>query len=255
MGGRRCIISTMALVNFRATIDDFAKGKLWHWHIPLWLFGLYVFIKMFEFNMGGTIPGVLLVPYWFDFMVHEFAHVFAGPMPPIVAAAAGSFSELVIGVGLVVGALLLRNFFALLFCLLWFDLVLQSIGTYMADAVPRQLPLVSLGGAFTGQDATHDWHFIFGELGMLGASGLIGGSLRALGHLVGLFGLVFAAWLIYKMAVVNKQKVAAPAAPAPKPKAAFPSTQASRPATNSVYPEATRGDLATRKPLDDPDQH
>lgn len=197
----------MALADLRANIDTYAQDKWWQWHIPLWLFGAYVFYKMLGFDLTGPLPFVVAVPHAFDFMLHELAHILTAWLPPVVSAGAGSFSELLLGIALVWGAFTMRNYFASLFCFLWLMLACLSVGAYMADAVPRQIPLVSLGGALAGsENATHDWHFIFGELNMLGASGFIGGIFRVFGILAGLAGLLFSGWIIYKMATAAGSK-------------------------------------------------
>src|SRR6185369_13491070 len=123
-------------------------------------------------------------------------HLFTAFLPSVLTASAGSVSELLLGSGLVAGAFWFRNYFASLFCCLWFDLAAQSAGTYMADAIPQRLPLVSLDGALSGQDPVHDWHFVFGQLHMLGASAFIVNGLRFVGHAVGLFGVAFSAYML-----------------------------------------------------------
>lgn len=233
------------LESLRASIDEYVKGKLWYWHIPLWLFGAYIFIKLLGFNMLAGLPFVLLVPYSFDFTLHEFAHIFTAFLPPILCASAGSISELLLGTGLVAGAFYFRNYFASMFCLLWFDLTCQSAGTYMADAVPQRLPLVSLGGALSGQDAKHDWHFVFGQLHMLGASAFIGNSIRFIGHVAGLFGMLFAAWIIYKMAAAASEPRTGSAQPKPLSKPTHTVATIAAPSPNRpIYPEPTQGTLA-----------
>lgn len=241
------MIRHMNLANFRAafadSVQEYAVGKDWYWYLPLWLFGAYVFVKLVGFNMLVGLPIVLLVPYSFDFMLHEMAHLVTAFLPPVLTASAGSVSELLLGTGLVIGAFWFRNYFAAMFCCLWFDLTAQSAGTYMADAIPRRLPLVSLGGALSGQDPVHDWHFVFGQLHMLGISGFIGNSIRAVGHVVGLFGLLFAAWIIYRIAATAQDQVAHRQPLPAKPAGTVPpivTTVQGRP----TYPEPTRGLLA-----------
>ena len=235
----------MVLATFRASLDEYTKDKLWYWHIPLWLFGAYIFIKLLGFNMLVGLPVVLLVPYSFDFVLHEFAHLFTAPLPAVLTASAGSGSELLLGTGLVVGAFYFRNYFASMFCLLWFDLTCQSAGTYMADAIPQRLPLVSLGGALSGQDPIHDWYFVFGKLHMLGASAFIGNSLRFVGHVAGLVGMLFAAWLIYRMAAAASSPQAETAQSKLPAKPVHSVATIAAPSPNRfIYPEPIRGNLA-----------
>ncbi len=232
----------MALANLRAPLDEFVKGKSWYWYVPLWLFGLYAFVQLCRFDMLKPMAVVVLIPYSFDFMLHEFAHIFTAFLPAVLTASAGSVSELLLGAGLVFGAFWFKNYFAVLFCCLWADLTLQSAGTYMADAIPQRLPLVSLGGALSGQDPVHDWHFVFGQLHMLGMSAFIGNSLRVIGFCVGLFGLALSGWVMYKMAAANRSTAASPT-PIAAPPLSSPSTPGtSRP--SSIYPTPTKGALA-----------
>lgn len=235
----------MVLATLKASVNEYAKDKLWYWHIPLWLFGAYIFVKLLGFNMVAGLQTVLLVPYSFDFVLHEFAHLFTAFLPAVLTASAGSISELLLGTGLVVGAFYFRNYFASMFCLLWFDLTCQSAGTYMADAIPQHLPLVSLGGAFSGQDPIHDWHFVFSKLHMLGMSVFIGNSLRFVGHVAGLFGMLFAAWIIYKMAAATSVPHTTTTTPTPLAKPAHTVARIAAPSPNrSIYPEPTQGTLA-----------
>jgi len=234
----------MALSDLRTSLGEFPKDKVVWWHVVLWLFGLYILVQLFGFKMGGEMPGVLLVPYSFNFMLHEWSHILTGFLPPILSAAAGSGSELLLGLGLVIGAIWFKNWFALMFCLLWFDLALQSAGGYMADAVVRKLPLVSLGGALSGQDATHDWNFIFGQLHLLGASEFIGNSLRLFGHVVGIFALLFAAYLIVQMIIFKRAEKSVR-----QPERSWEKLPTST-ATKSIYAEPTKGALAYNKPQD-----
>jgi len=191
---------TMSISGIRQYVETYASGKLWYWYLPLWLLGLYAFFELFQFDMiKGQMPLILLIPYSFDFLLHEMAHIVTALLPAVLTASAGSLSELLLGTGLVVMAFWQRIYFVSLFCLLWLDLACQSAGTYMADAIPQQLPLVSLGGALSGQEPIHDWHFVFGQLDLLPASAFIGNSLRFIGVVCGLFGVLFSAWVMYKI--------------------------------------------------------
>lgn len=249
------MIMIMVFAKTRADIDKYAKGKLWYWHLPLWLFGVYVFVELVGFNLIDPQPFVLAVPHSFDFILHEFAHVFTAWLPPLLAAVSGSAVELLLGGLLVYGAYQFRNYFASLFCCLWFMLTCMSVGSYMADAVPQKIPLVSLGGSIAGaQDVVHDWNFIFGELNMLDSSAFIGNSLRMFGIIVGLFGLVFSAWIIYKMAAAASANE-----PTESEKTLLKNAQVNNNSylrdadgKGSIYPTATRGNLSHPSPTEGP---
>ena len=241
------MIKLMAFAQTRENINQYAKDKLWYWHLSLWLFGAFVFVKLLGFNMVNSPSFVIAVPYAFDFMLHEMAHIVTAWLPSLLTAAAGSGSELLLGAGLVYGAYRFRNYFASLFCWLWLMLACMSVGSYMADAVPMRIPLVSLGGALSGSEQTiHDWNFIFGKLHMLGASGFIGGMFRVAGVLAGLFGLIFTAWIMYKMAAAKDAKV-----PEDKPKllslSAWPTGDQTADSKGHIYPNPTKGNMAERQ--------
>jgi len=240
----------MAFAKTKARIDQYAKDKTWYWHLPLWLFGLYVFVELLGFHLGRPMSFILMIPYSFDFMLHEMAHIMTAWLPPIITAAAGSASELLLGALLVQGAFLFSNYFASIFCCLWMMLACESVGDYMADAIPQHIPLVSLGGAMSGSEQTiHDWHFVFGQLNLLDKSALIGHSFRVLGVLFGVFGILFSAWIMYKMAAAKDQKpkmtqedlAVLKAAAAPSGMRANPSSP-----DGGVYPNAIKGSLVAK---------
>ncbi len=238
------IIKVMVFANTRARVHEYAKGKTWYWFLPLWLFGAFVFIKLLSFSLIEPLPVVLAIPHAFDFTLHEFAHVLTAWLPPLVTAAVGSGSELLLGLLLVYGAFKFRNYFASLFCFLWLMLVCMSVGSYMADALPRRIPLVSLGGTLSGSETvTHDWNFVFGQLHLLGASGFIGNSVKVLGVLAGIFGLLFSAWVMYKMASATDKKPMTP-----EDLEALKTAAADLPPKHEIYPKATKGNLADRDP-------
>ena len=224
-------------------IDSYISGKKWYWYLPLWLLGLYMYVELFEFNMvKQQMPLIWLVPYSFDFLLHEIAHIATAFLPPVLTASAGSGSEVLLGTLLIAMAVWQRSYFASLFCFLWFALACDSAGQYMADAVPQRLQLVSLGGALSGQDPLHDWHFVFGQLHLLGASAFIGNSLRAIGFLVGLAGVAFTAWLLYKMAADGHAEARQQHLQDLASKLADMKGQDTQ---DSLYPEATKGQFVS----------
>jgi hypothetical protein len=205
------IIMLMAFEYTKNNIDEYIKGKTWYWYVPLWVFGLYVFWQLLHFSYDKPLPFIIVVPYSFDFMLHEIAHIVVAFLPQVFVAAAGSVSELLLGSLLIFTAFKTRGYFASLFCFLWFMLACESAGTYMADARAQQIPLFSLGAALSGSDqATHDWHFVFGQLHMLRYDTLIGGTVKIIGTVAALFGIFFSAWLMYKMAASTEPKVLNP---------------------------------------------
>lgn len=235
---------------FKLDLHDYAQNRGWYWYVLPWLFGLYIFIQLLSFDLNKPLPFVISIAQSANFILHELAHVFTTFLPAIITAVSGSFTELLLGLGLVVGAFLTRCYFAVLFCSLWFMLACQSVAQYMADARAQKLALVSLGNGFSGSEGViHDWHFIFGELGILQVDTFIAGVVRIFGVLVGLFGLSFTIWIMYKMYSVKAIPEAA-SKPADRPTPKSPVT-ASR--SVNLYPTVSKGPLALHEaPKEDP---
>jgi hypothetical protein len=191
----------MSLSSTKIQIDEYVKGRKWYVYLPVWLFGMYLFVKLLQFDPNKQLPFVIFIAQSFDFFLHEMAHILTAFLPSILTASAGSLSEILLGSVLVLFAFRSRYYFTTLICSMWFLLACQSAGTYMADARAQKLSLVSLGAALSGSDtAIHDWHFVFGKLHILHLDTFIGGTVRAVGILVALAALIFTAWLMYLMA-------------------------------------------------------
>ncbi|MFZ1323998.1 MAG: hypothetical protein WAQ57_02445 [Candidatus Saccharimonadales bacterium] len=189
----------MFIRNLKAQIDTYVQNKTWYWYVPVWLFGWYLFINLLSFDLGGDMPFIISIAYGANFILHEAAHLATAFLPDILVSAAGSAAELLLGMLLIIIGIRGKTYFASLFGFLWFMLATQSVADYIADARTQALPLVSFGGG----DPMHDWNFILGELGLLGQEAMLAAILRAVGIAVGLFGLVFSGWIIYKIAAAK----------------------------------------------------
>lgn len=243
----------LMLKSAKIKIDSYASGKTWYWYILPWLFGLYIFIKLFSFNLNEPMPFVVAVPHSFDFMLHEMSHILTGFLPGLLTALSGSASEILLGLALIFGAFKTRSYFASLFCFLWFMLACFSVAAYMADARAQELQLVSLGNGFSSSEGViHDWNYIFGELGLLNLDKFFAGTVWLLGLMSGIFGLAFSAYMILKIAnspsasesmsddeALLLQTTASVSGIKP------PSTRHYKQnAKGSIYPEATKGRMA-----------
>jgi hypothetical protein len=88
-----------------------------------------------------------------------------------------------------------RDYFGACVCLAWLGTNIYSVGIYMADAQPMELPLVS---PFSSHPL-HDWNHLFTRMGLLSSSGFIGFMTKAFGSLVMILAIAGASWLCYKM--------------------------------------------------------
>ena len=129
--------------------------------------------------------------YLIDFGVHEVSHLVVFFLPAIFVAAAGSIGEVSFTLLLLFATLKAKSYFAAVFTGLWVMLGFMSAGRYMADARAQNLPLIG-----PGETVQHDWHYVFSQLGWLNADTFIGGSMQAIGIIIGAGGLLFGLYLI-----------------------------------------------------------
>lgn len=162
-------------------------------------FFIYLYIQILSFDQGQISNPILGGLYFILFGIHEAAHIAFGFLPPIVTAASGSLSEIVFTVILVVASIKAKSYLATGFSLLWVMLAMSSAGRYMADAKSQLMPLIG-----PGANPQHDWHFVFGELGLIEQGAVIGDTLRFVGYGVGVIALIVVIW--YVMVLVLRSK-------------------------------------------------
>lgn len=165
--------------------------------LPLWLylvgliFFIYLFVAIWGFSAENSSNLILSGMYLVNFGVHEVSHIILFFLPAIFVAAAGSIGEVSFTVLLCFAAIKAKSYFAAVFTGLWVMLGLMSAGRYMADARTQSLPLIG-----PGETVQHDWHYVFSQLGWLNADTVIGGTVQALGIIIGVCSLLFGAYLI-----------------------------------------------------------
>ncbi len=244
----------MAFVRLRESIDEYVKGKNWYWYAPFWVFAAYLFVKLLDFKLDEPAPSFfILIAQSLDFFLHEMAHLVTAFLPHMFVAFAGSAAELLLGLGLIITAFVVRSYFASVFCFLWFMLATFSVADYIGDARAQNLPLVSFGGG----DPIHDWNFILGKLSLLPYDTLIANITRGVGTAAGVFGLAFSGWLLIRI-VHEKSEAKRKAAveevmnkitakpPVERPDEPF--------VAKDLYPSATKGRLANQpEPKNPPD--
>jgi hypothetical protein len=159
---------------------DSIKGRSWKSHC----FGVALMLALFV-EIVQLEPETFSILYPLQVMMlgaHELAHVVTGWLPKLLTASAGSFVELLIPLALTGYALKSRNYITSLFLVLWLNLSLSSVGTYMADARAGKLNLVSVDSALGGDSAIiHDWKYIFESLGIIKLDIVIGSITKFIG--------------------------------------------------------------------------
>lgn len=129
--------------------------------------------------------------YFIDFGVHEASHLAVFFLPPILVASAGSIGEMVFSFLILAATIKGKAYFACAFAGLWVMLAMTSAGRYMADARSQLLPLIG-----PGETVTHDWNYVFGQLGWLNADTVIGGTFSAIGIVIGALALAWGLWVV-----------------------------------------------------------
>ena len=166
--------------------------------LPVWLYILgllffaYLFLAILSFSSESANNLIVSGMYFIDFGVHEASHLAVFFLPAIFVAAAGSFGEVSFTLLLLFAALKAKSYFAAVFTSLWVMLAFMSAGRYMADARTQLLPLIG-----PGETLQHDWNYVFSQLGWLNADVIIGGTMRTIGIIIGIAGLLFGLYLIY----------------------------------------------------------
>ena len=127
--------------------------------------------------------------------IHELGHIVCAPLGTFVGVLGGSFVQCVAPLAGMVSLARQSDYFGLAVCGGWLATNLFGVGTYMADARVRELPLVS---PFSGHPL-HDWHFLFRELGWLDACEEIGFLTKVLATGVMAASLGFGGWLVWRM--------------------------------------------------------
>lgn len=127
--------------------------------------------------------------------IHELGHVLFGPLGWNMGLAGGSILQCLVPLGSLFMFARQRDDFAVCVGLAWLGSNLFSVGVYMADALVRELPLVTPFGG----NPIHDWAQLFGSMGCLRQAESIGMAMK-LAAMVSI-GLGFAGgcWLVREM--------------------------------------------------------
>ncbi|HEY3320430.1 MAG TPA: hypothetical protein VGP72_08185 [Planctomycetota bacterium] len=185
-----------------ADILDWCAGRHWPLRALLLSWLAYVGVRQFWDPMyaGQNLFAAI------NLGIHEGGHLLTGGMGKFICAAAGSFLQCAVPVISVFVFLKQRDYFGISVCFGWLSINFVSVGVYMADAQKMALPLVTVGGGSGHIEEIHDWHFLFGRMGLLNMCEEIGGLTRFLGHVSMLACMIAGGWLLWKMATLPKPK-------------------------------------------------
>lgn len=126
-----------------------------------------------------------------NLIFHEAGHLIFSPLGQFMTVLGGSMLQVLIPVVAAVAFVRQEQPFGAAICVWWAGQNLVDLAPYIADA--RALQLVLLGGRTGAEVEGHDWEFILTRLGLLHRDQAIGRTVHALGMIVMVGSLAFAA--------------------------------------------------------------
>ena len=134
-----------------------AAGRA-HGLLVLALLGWQILGRELDFN---ATTGPLRFIHGIDLVIHEAGHAFAIYLPRFLYVLGGGALQVLLPAVCAWTFLKQRQPGSFAVALFWTGESVTDVAIYMADAKKRALPL--LGGDPIG----HDWHYLFGQLGLL----------------------------------------------------------------------------------------
>jgi hypothetical protein len=126
-----------------------------------------------------------------DLVFHEAGHLIFSPLGQFMSVLGGSLMQVLIPIVCATAFIRQAQPFGAAICVWWAGQNLVDLAPYIADARALQLPL--LGGGTGAEVDGHDWEFILTRLGVSHLDAALGRTAHALGMVVMLGSLAFAA--------------------------------------------------------------
>jgi hypothetical protein len=177
------------LESLRADARDWCAGRSWIWRALLLAYLLRVGVGHLRDPEYSSLFGGITLG------IHELGHVLLSWAGQFVSIAGGSLAQVAAPAA---GAWLLyrqRDYFGVAVAGAWEAFSLWNLATYVGDARTRALPLVGLVA-----DPIHDWNWILGRLGILGADRTLAALTRLAAFSIWSASLLLGAWLCATMA-------------------------------------------------------
>ena len=133
--------------------------------LVLALLGWQILDRELDFN--ATV-GPLRFIHGIDLVIHEAGHAFAIFLPRFLYVLGGSALQVLMPAVCAWTFLHQRQPGSFAVALFWTGESVTDVAIYMADAKKRALPLLG------GDPTCHDWHYLFGQLGLLNRAQALG---------------------------------------------------------------------------------
>jgi hypothetical protein len=146
-----------------------------------------------------SVARARLTPFFDVFWVpiHEGGHVLFGWFGEWMGVAGGTLLPLLAAGGLLIHFAWRGHTTGTAFCAFFLFENLIGVSVYMADARAIALDYVSIGGA-DGDDAIHDWQYMFTRFGVLHLDTTIAAAVRAASWLGMLASVAWLVWMHFK---------------------------------------------------------
>jgi hypothetical protein len=173
----------------RTRADAWAAGRSWAVRLPV----LLAFAWILRGHLAN--PFHTSIVDGINLAIHELGHFVFAPFGTMLEMAGGSLLQCIAPIA--AGWMLYRqeDWFGVAVAACWLSTNLFGVATYAGDARRQQLPLVSP----TSGDPLHDWHYLLANAGILQHDRAIAAALRASAFFAMLTGLLFGAWLLWRM--------------------------------------------------------
>jgi hypothetical protein len=112
---------------------------------------------------------------------HELGHVVFAPFPEVWTVAGGTILQLLAPIIVAVVLYRQKERIGVAMAGCWLAISLAGVAVYMADASKGELQLVSIGG---GDDALHDWTYLFDHFNLIRSDQIIADRTRGIGWIV-----------------------------------------------------------------------
>jgi hypothetical protein len=135
--------------------------------------GFIFLLAIWGFN-GARDYSAFYFVHGFDLIIHEAGHAIFRLLGEFVMFLGGTLLQLSVPIGITAYFIYDRQKYAAAVTLFWLSINLFDVSIYMKDARAQELPLLG------GEAVTHDWFYLFGQLGLLPQDQAIGGFVYGL---------------------------------------------------------------------------
>jgi hypothetical protein len=164
-------------------------GKTLTWKLTFqWVVAVLVtcLLAALTYSRAGWTPWLSNV----DLGIHELGHMLTGWAPELLCQLAGSILQVAAPLGLGAYFWWRHDHLAVVLMVAWAAESLNNVSVYMYDATRMVLPLLGDDGSGAG----HDWHNIFGRLGLMEHTDAVAYTVRGLSGLLFAVALGLAIW-------------------------------------------------------------